>query len=122
MGEIEFYECQLRDDLAIGSLASEHQADETLCDFRVCYSGPGDNGMKFGIIHYFLRVSKVSRTGQPVRQVVWIQFEDVKIDHETPIASFGVKKGHRPGWIWNLFIALQVGEGIDIKFREHLLT
>jgi hypothetical protein len=41
------------DDLAVGSLASEHQVDDALCDFRVCYSGPGDDRMKFGVnIHY----------------------------------------------------------------------
>ena len=33
-----------------GSLASERQADDALCDFRVCYLGPGDDGMKFDII------------------------------------------------------------------------
>jgi hypothetical protein len=54
--------------------------------------------------------------------VAWIhQFEDVKIDRETLIASFSVKKGHRP-WVNMEFIHCIAGRRIDIKFREHLLT
>ena len=105
--EIQFYErCQVRDDLTVGSLASERQADDALCDFRVCYTGPGDDGMKFGLIHYFLRVSS---TGRPVQQLAQIrQFEDVKIDRETRIASFGGKKGHR-SWVDVKYIHCLIG-------------
>lgn len=94
---IKFYKkCQLRDDLTVGSIASQSQADITRSNFRVCYSGPEDNEVKFGIIYYFLQVISTDR---PVRQLAWIsQFEGVDIDREKRIASFGIEKGRR-SWV-----------------------
>jgi len=111
VGEIQLYErCQLRDDLMVGSLAFERQAvdddDDALYDFRVCYSGPGNDGMKFGAIHYFLRVSS---TGRPVQQLARIrQFGDTKIDREMRIASFGTEKGRR-SWVNVKYIHSLIG-------------
>ena len=86
--EVEFYKrCQVRDDLTIGSTASQRAATITRSNCRVCYAEPEDNEMRFGTIHFFIRVLSVD--GQD-RELAWIsQLEDVDIDREKRIASFG---------------------------------
>jgi Domain of unknown function (DUF4218) len=93
---VEFYKrCQIRDDLTIGSTASQSSAAITRCNCRVCYARPENNEMSFGTIHFFIRVLSVD--GQ-VRELAWIsQLEGVDIDREKRIASFG-KEGGRT-WV-----------------------
>jgi Transposase family tnp2 len=94
--EVEFYKrCQVRDDLTIGSTASQRTAAITRSNCRVCYAEMGNNEMRFGNIHFFIRVLSVD--GQ-VRDLAWIsQLEDVDIDREKRIASFG-REGRRT-WV-----------------------
>ena len=105
--KIEFYgKCQLRDDFKVGSVALDHETDFPKVNFRVSFSGPDDDGMKFGTIYYFLRVSSA---GRPARQLARItQFDNINMDREKRLASAGNGKGRR-AWVDVSYIRSLIG-------------
>ena len=72
----------------------------------ISYSGPDDDGMKFGTIYYFLRVSSA---GRPARQLARItQFDNINMDREKRLASAGTGKGRR-AWVDVSYIRSLIG-------------
>ena len=93
--DVRFYKrCRLRDDLTVGSAASKGRADISRSDSRICYTGE-NNEMRFGAVHFFIQVVS---TYEQVQQLAWIsQLEDIDIDREKRVATFG-REGSRT-WV-----------------------